>query len=170
MPDDHTSQHDALRQHIVTLEAQLAALREQLGHEESVSQSGAGAIATSGGSAAGAGGAAVGRDVGGHVVVAGNGATIVIGEQPIPMTAVQRGSALGRYLSHVISRNRYLQWQGIRFGGRLVNIALEHIRVYHDLCYTVSSREGGTAHVTLSRHSNSHHRGVRFDEPDRERV
>jgi len=43
-------------------------------------------------------------------------------------------------------------------------------RVYHDLCYTVSSREGGTAHVTLLRHSNPHHRGVRFDEPDRGRV
>ena len=50
-------------------------------------------------------------------MVAGNGATIVIGEQPIPMTAVQRESALGRYLSHVISRNRYLQLQGIRSGG-----------------------------------------------------
>ena len=129
MPDENLSQPDALRQHIATLEAQLAALRQQLGHGESVSQSGAGAIATSGASAAGAGGAAVGGDVGGHVVVAGNGATIVIGEQPIPMTAVQRESALGRYLSHVISRNRYLQLQGIRSGGRLVNIELEHIYV-----------------------------------------
>ena len=129
MPDENLSQPDALRQHIATLEAQLAALRQQLGHGESVSQSGAGAIATSGGNAAGAGGAAVGGDVGGHVVVAGNGATIVIGEQPIPMTAVQRESALGRYLSHVISRNRYLQLQGIRSGGRLVNIELEHIYV-----------------------------------------
>ena len=64
----------------------------------------------------------MGGDVGGHVVVAGNGATIVFGEQPIPMTAVQRESALGCYLSHVISRNRYLQLQGIGSGGLLVNI------------------------------------------------
>jgi formylglycine-generating enzyme required for sulfatase activity len=63
------------------------------------------------------------------VVVAGAGATIVIGEQPIAMTAVQRGSALGRYLSYVISHNRYLQLQGIRSGGRLVNIELEQIYV-----------------------------------------
>ena len=48
MPDENLSQPDALRQHIATLEAQLAALRQQLGHGESVSQSGAGAIATSG--------------------------------------------------------------------------------------------------------------------------
>lgn len=45
------------------------------------------------------------------------------------MTAVQRESALGRYLSHVISRNRYLHLQGMRSGGRLVNIELEHIYV-----------------------------------------
>jgi energy-coupling factor transporter ATP-binding protein EcfA2 len=129
MPDENPSQHDALRQHIATLEAELAALRQQLGPGDTLSQSGPGAIATSGGSAAGAGGVAVGGDIGGPVVVAGNGATIVIGEQPISMTAVQRESALGRYLSHVISRNRYLQLQGIRSGGRLVNIELEHIYV-----------------------------------------
>jgi hypothetical protein len=46
----------------------------------------------------------------------------------------------------------------------------DYMRVYHDLCYTVSSIEGGTDHVTVSRHSNPHHRGVRFDEPDRRRV
>ncbi|MEK6753429.1 MAG: NACHT domain-containing protein, partial [Chloroflexota bacterium] len=34
---------------------------------------------------------------------------------------------MGRYLSHVISRNRYLQLQGIRSGGKLVNIELESI-------------------------------------------
>src|SRR2546428_2802115 len=38
-------------------------------------------------------------------------------------------------------------------------------RVYHGLCYTVSSIKGGTDHVTLSRHPNPHHRPVRFDEP-----
>lgn len=65
----------------------------------------------------------------GPVIVAGDGSTIVIGEQPIEMTAVKRESALGRYLSHVISRNRYLQLQGIRSGGRLVNIELENIYI-----------------------------------------
>lgn len=65
----------------------------------------------------------------GPVIVTGDGSTIVIGEQPITMTAVQRESALGRYLSHIISRNRYLQLQGIRSGGKLVNIELEHIYI-----------------------------------------
>jgi hypothetical protein len=63
------------------------------------------------------------------VSVAGAGATVVIGERDISMTAVQRDSALGRYLSHVIGRNRYLQLQGIRSGGRLVNIELEQIYI-----------------------------------------
>ena len=45
------------------------------------------------------------------------------------MTAVQRESALGRCLSHIISRNRYLQLQGIRSGGKLVNIELENIYI-----------------------------------------
>jgi hypothetical protein len=54
---------------------------------------------------------------------------VVIGEPPVAITAVERESALGRYLHHVISRNRYLQLQGIRSGGRLVNIELEHIYV-----------------------------------------
>lgn len=64
---------------------------------------------------------------GGVVVVAKDGAQIVIGEQPIRLTAVQKESALGRYLEHVISRTRYLQLQGIRSGGKLVNIELESI-------------------------------------------
>jgi len=63
------------------------------------------------------------------VITVGAGSTIVIGEQPISMTAVPRESTLGRYLSHVISRNRYLQLQGIRSGGKLVNIELEHIYI-----------------------------------------
>ncbi len=45
------------------------------------------------------------------------GATVVIGDAPIAMTAVERESALGRYLQHLISQNRYLQLQGIRSGG-----------------------------------------------------
>ena len=90
---------------------------------------GSGAIAAQSGVAAGAEGVAVGGNVEGPVIVAGNGSTIVIGDAPIAMTAVQRDSKLGQYLSHVISRNRYLQLQGIRSGGRLVNIELEHIYI-----------------------------------------
>lgn len=66
---------------------------------------------------------------GGHVVFAEGGATVVIGEAPVKMTAVEHESALGRYLQHVISRNRYLQLQGIRSGGRLVHIELDQIYV-----------------------------------------
>jgi predicted NACHT family NTPase len=106
-----------------------AELQKRLEEARGISQSGSGAVATTGGAAAGEGGAAIGRNVGGNVVVAGPGATVVIGDQPIPMTAVRRESALGRYLSHIISRNRYLQLQGIRSGGKLVNIELEHIYI-----------------------------------------
>ena len=78
------------------------------------------------------GNAVVGDDnltAGGHLVIAQEGATVVIGEAPVKMTAVDRASALGRYLQHVISRNRYLQLQGIRSGGRLVNIELDRIYI-----------------------------------------
>ncbi|MGB8646643.1 MAG: hypothetical protein WCF84_15490, partial [Anaerolineae bacterium] len=63
------------------------------------------------------------------VIVTGDGATIIVGERPIKLSAVERDSALGRYLTHVISRTRYLQLQGIRSGGKLVNIELESIFV-----------------------------------------
>jgi formylglycine-generating enzyme required for sulfatase activity/energy-coupling factor transporter ATP-binding protein EcfA2 len=66
---------------------------------------------------------------GGHVIFTGDGSTVVIGEAPVKMTAVERESALGRYLQHVISRNRYLQLQGIRSRGRLVHIELDQIYV-----------------------------------------
>lgn len=65
----------------------------------------------------------------GHVIFAERGARVIIGEQPVEMHAVDRTSALGRYLEHIIARNRYLQLQGIRSGGRLVNIELEHIYI-----------------------------------------
>lgn len=90
--------------------------------------SGPGASAQAGGVAAGQDGVAVGR-VEGHIVVAQEGATVVIGEAPIKMTTIDRESALGRYLQHIISRNRYLQLQGIRSGGRLVNIELDRIYI-----------------------------------------
>ncbi|MEA3278293.1 MAG: SUMF1/EgtB/PvdO family nonheme iron enzyme [Pseudomonadota bacterium] len=63
------------------------------------------------------------------IVVAREGSTVVVGEAPMPMEAVDRESALGRYLQHVVSRNRYLQLQGIRSGGRLVHIELDRIYI-----------------------------------------
>ncbi|MCI0731531.1 MAG: SUMF1/EgtB/PvdO family nonheme iron enzyme [Chloroflexi bacterium] len=97
----------------------------------------------SGAAAQGVGNVAIGergtqaRDVGGDVVTgkktvvyAAEGAKVVIGDEtPEEMSAVQRESALGRYLAHVIAHNRYLQLQGIRSGGRLVHIELEQIYV-----------------------------------------
>jgi formylglycine-generating enzyme required for sulfatase activity len=88
-----------------------------------------GAIAQDHSLAVGERGVGVDGGVGGHVVIAEKGATVVIGEAPVAMTAVDRESALGRYLHHVISRNRYLQLQGIRSGGRLVHIELDRIFV-----------------------------------------
>ncbi|MES9904112.1 MAG: SUMF1/EgtB/PvdO family nonheme iron enzyme [Sedimenticola sp.] len=64
-----------------------------------------------------------------RVVYAEQGATIVIGDAPVAMTAVECGSVLGRYLQHLISQNRYLQLQGIRSGGKLVNIELDRIYI-----------------------------------------
>ena len=63
------------------------------------------------------------------VVIAGDGAKVVIGDQPVEMKPELRNKALGRYLEHVIAHNRYLQLQGIRSGGKLVNIELEHIYI-----------------------------------------
>lgn len=65
----------------------------------------------------------------GTVIFAEQGATVVVGEAPIAMSAVERASNLGRYLHHVISQNRYLQLQGIRSGGKLVHIELDHIYI-----------------------------------------
>lgn len=120
MPGDNGEQTQKLRQAIAALEAQqrefsldftvqIAELQQRLHEAMGVSQSGSGAVVTAGGVAAGEGGAAVGGNVAGPLIVAGDGANIVIGEQPVRMTGVQRGSALGRYLSHIIGRNRYLQ-------------------------------------------------------------
>ena len=54
---------------------------------------GSGAIARDHSVAAGKGGAAVGRDVGGDVIVAGEGSTVIVGEAPVALTAftLQRG-------------------------------------------------------------------------------
>ncbi len=66
---------------------------------------------------------------GGHVIVAGQGAKVIIGDPPIETPAVDVKSALSRYLKYVISQNRYLPLQGIRSGGKLVSIELEQIYV-----------------------------------------
>lgn len=94
-----------------------------------IGEGASGAIAQQGSVAAATGSAAVGGDVGGHIIIAESGATVVVGELPVTMTAVDRESALGRYLHHVISRNHYLQLQGIRSGGKLVHIELDQIYV-----------------------------------------
>ena len=62
-------------------------------------------------------------------MVAQNGATVIIGDHPVEMSPEMRATAVGRYLEHVIAHNRYLQLQGIRSGGKLVNIELEHIYI-----------------------------------------
>jgi len=65
----------------------------------------------------------------GSVVITAQGSTIIVGDAPVTMTAVDRQSALGRYLQHVISRNRYLQLQGIHSRGRLVQIELDQVYI-----------------------------------------
>jgi formylglycine-generating enzyme required for sulfatase activity/energy-coupling factor transporter ATP-binding protein EcfA2 len=99
---------------------------------------GSGSVAQGEGSTAvGERGINVGQSVGGDavsgtkvVVNVESGATFVIGNDvPEPMSDVDRHSALGRYLQHLIAHNRYLQLQGIRSGGRLVHIELEQIYI-----------------------------------------
>ena len=91
---------------------------------------GSGGIAQGGAIAAGAGGVAVRGNAGNiQVVNAGPGANLFLVDTPVPMTAIDRDAALGRYLQHVINRNRYLQLQGIRSGGRLAHIELEHVYI-----------------------------------------
>jgi formylglycine-generating enzyme required for sulfatase activity len=80
---------------------------------------------------------AAGRDIRdslvntGTVIVTGDGARIVIGEQPaVEMSEELRQTALGRYLEHIVAHNCYLPLQGIRSGGKLVNIELEQIYIH----------------------------------------
>jgi formylglycine-generating enzyme required for sulfatase activity/energy-coupling factor transporter ATP-binding protein EcfA2 len=127
-----TPSPEELQAQIAALQAQLAALQGSTDAQ----QTGSGAIAQDHGVAAGSHGAAIGGSVTGPVSVDDHSITtyvrgdlIVVGEAPVRMDAVARESALGRYLEHVISRNRYLQLQGIRSGGKLVNIELDRIYV-----------------------------------------
>ncbi len=63
------------------------------------------------------------------IIVKGDATFVSDTEAPVKITTVERESALGRYLQYIISRNRYLQLQGIRSGGRLVHIELDRIYV-----------------------------------------
>ncbi|MEZ4770337.1 MAG: hypothetical protein R2844_18155 [Caldilineales bacterium] len=149
-----------------TYRAAVAGLTAQTSHTANVS--GSGGSAQSGGIAAGEEGVAAGQ-IAGHVVVAKEGATVVIGDAPVPMTAVDRESALGKYLQHVVSRNRYLQLQGIRSGGRLVHIELD--RIYIKLRATRQrvvtpdddwlAREAALARRTQPPRDTSNHHGDR---------
>jgi formylglycine-generating enzyme required for sulfatase activity len=105
---------------------------------------GNGGIAQNGGIAAGAGGVAVGGNAGNVQVwnVAPGGSVVIDSARDGGMT-IDRDVVLGRYLQHIISRNRYLQLQGIRSGGRLVHIELERIYIHLRVAQRrlVSSRE-----------------------------
>ena len=127
---------------------------------------------------------------GAQIIYAEEGATVVIGDAPVKMTAVDRQSALGRYLHHLISQNRYLQLQGIRSGGKLVNIELDRIYVtlratrQYDERATVSwlagetglapgerhrgkgdAPEGDTTHITVNQALAEHKRMVVLGDP-----
>jgi len=58
-----------------------------------------------------------------------NGATLNIGEPSVEMSPEMRAMALVSYLEYVIANNRYLELQGIRSGGKLVNIELDKIYI-----------------------------------------
>lgn len=96
----------------IMITAREISVRGDLVNRDKIEQEGTGNIATKG-----------------HVVFAAEGAKVIIGEQPVVMKDIPRSSDLGRYLEHLIARNRYLLLQGIRSGGRLVNIELENIYI-----------------------------------------
>ncbi len=78
-----------------------------------------------------AGGDFVGGDKKQITVIMQDGAKAVFvdNQDDVLLQGLDRESALGKYLTHVIAHNRYLQLQGIRSGGRLVHIELEHIYI-----------------------------------------
>jgi len=55
--------------------------------------------------------------------------TVYLTEQPVTLTAFERTSAEGRYLLHVINGCRYLHLQGIRAGGKLIDVELDRVYV-----------------------------------------
>jgi HrpA-like RNA helicase len=111
-------------------DASLASLRKQLATRFAQAEIQGGGASAQGDNAIAAGeSATVMAGNAGTVVIASDGARVVIGDQPIEMKPELRNKALGRYLEHIIAHNRYLQLQGIRSGGKLVNIELEHIYI-----------------------------------------
>lgn len=68
---------------VAELERLLATAQREAG--DTITNTGSGAVATHGGVAAGQGGAAIGGNVTGPVIMAGNGVNIVVGAQPITM-------------------------------------------------------------------------------------
>ncbi|WP_295587002.1 NACHT domain-containing NTPase [uncultured Lamprocystis sp.] len=69
---------------------------------------------------------------GGSIVVRGNltqNTFRLLDATPLPLSAADRQLALERYLQHVISRNRYLELQGIRSDGVAVPIELDRIYI-----------------------------------------
>ncbi|MEN8166999.1 MAG: SUMF1/EgtB/PvdO family nonheme iron enzyme [Pseudomonadota bacterium] len=124
------SREEELRAELEKLKAELEALKskDESGATNKIEGSGAmaqGKVAV----ASGNGGVSAGGNIHGSVIHAEKGATVVVGEAAIPMSAVDRKSALGRYLQYITSRNCYLQLQGIRSGGKLVNIELDRIYI-----------------------------------------
>ena len=78
------------------------------------------------------GGVEAGRDVAGRDNInirVGDGGQVIFGQQPDDALEFDATTALGRYLTHVIAHNRYLQLQGVHSGGRLVHIELAQIYV-----------------------------------------
>jgi formylglycine-generating enzyme required for sulfatase activity/energy-coupling factor transporter ATP-binding protein EcfA2 len=78
------------------------------------------------------GGVETGRDFAGRDNInirVGDGGQVVFSQQPDDALEFDATTALGRYLTHVIAHNRYLQLQGVHSGGRLVHIELAQIYV-----------------------------------------
>ncbi|MBN2393753.1 MAG: SUMF1/EgtB/PvdO family nonheme iron enzyme [Anaerolineae bacterium] len=137
-----TETAEALRQKIAELEAQVAALKQSqetvfAQHEQQVQQQTniAGDSTTIEGNDNLVGDASrlthleKIKTSGGHIIIAGEGAKVIVGEPPVETPAVEPASALAHYLRHLIAQNRYLALQGIRSGGKLVSIELEQIYV-----------------------------------------
>jgi hypothetical protein len=66
---------------------------------------------------------------GGQAVHIGSVGTLVMPGSPIPTTSAVRQNTLVHYLQHLLRQNRYLQLQGIRSGGKQVNIELDRIYI-----------------------------------------
>lgn len=127
---------ERLKQELAEIEQELAALKkgsrafQALEEQKAAVEArliGAGAIAQGDGAVAAGEGATVIQES--IIVNAEKGARVVIGTEPVKMSSKMRATALGRYMEHIIAHNRYLQLQGIRSGGKLVNIELEHIYI-----------------------------------------